>query len=305
MRYPDLDIDLLRCFVAVAERAGFTAAGGALGLTQSAVSLKIKRLEDLIGRRVFLRTSRSLALTRDGEVLLVYARRLLSLNDEAVRRMIAPPVAGHLRLGVADHFVPQHLAPILARFARTYPDVRLEVEVGRSQELRAACERGALDLVIGKRRDGEMAGTPIWTETLAWFAAEEFTLPAPGQPLKLAMLPAGCMFRERALATLGRADIAQEVVYTSASLLGVIAAAQAGLAVTVLGRSSLPPGLREVTALPPLGTAVMAIFGDAERRMALVDPLVGFIRESLAATVALRPAAAGAPRAAAREGVPA
>jgi DNA-binding transcriptional LysR family regulator len=291
MRYPDLDIDLLRCFATVAERGGFTAAGVALGLTQSAVSLKIKRLEDILQKRLLERTSRRLALTQDGEVLLIYARRLLSLNDEAVRRMIAPPVHGHLRLGVADHFVPQHLAPILARFARTYPDVQLEVEVGRSHELRAACERGKLDLVIGKRRDGETTGVAIWTETLAWVGARAGTDAGRNSPLPLAMLPPGCMFRDRALATLARANIAHEIVYTSASLLGVIAAAEAGLAVSVLGRSTLTPKLREVTSLPPLGTAEMAIFGDAEGRSALVEPLVGFIRESLAATVALRPAA--------------
>jgi len=290
MRYPDLDIDLLRCFAAVAEQGGFTAAGTVLGLTQSAVSLKIKRLEDLVGKRVLERTSRRLSLTRDGELLLAYARRLLALNDEAVRRMVAPPVAGHLRLGVADHFVPQHLAPILARFARTYPDVRLEVEVGRSHELRASCERGLLDLVIGKRRDGETTGTPIWTETLAWVGAPDWSAPDQ-RALPLAMLPPGCMFRDRALSRLARANLAHEIIYTSASLLGVIAAAEAGLAVTVLGRSTLPAGLREVPHLPNLGTAEMAIFGDAEGRMALVDPLVGFIRESLAATLALRPAA--------------
>jgi DNA-binding transcriptional LysR family regulator len=105
------------------------------------------------------------------------------------------------------------------------------------------------------------------------------------------MLPPGCMFRDRALATLSRANIPHEIVYVSASLLGVIAAAEAGLALTVLGRSTLTPGLAEVAGLPSLGVAEMAIFGDAEGRSALVDPLVGFIRESLAATVALRPAA--------------
>jgi DNA-binding transcriptional LysR family regulator len=290
MRYPDLDIDLLRSFATVAERGGFTAAGQALGLTQSAISLKIKRLEEIVRRRVFDRTSRKLSLTREGEVLLAYARRLLSLNDEAVRRMITPPVSGRLRLGVADHFVPQHLAPILARFARTYPDVRLEVEVGRSHELRAAQRNGALDLVIGKRRDNETDGTPIWTETLAWVAAPDWA-PPQDRPMPLAMLPAGCMFRDRALATLARADLPAEIVYASASLLGVIAAAQAGLGVTVLGRSSLPPGLMEVASLPALGTCEMAVFGDAEGRMALVGPLIGFIRESLARTLILPRAA--------------
>jgi DNA-binding transcriptional LysR family regulator len=285
MRIPDLDLDLLRGFVAVAERGGFTAAGSALGLTQSAISLKIKRLEEVVGRRLLDRTSRSVALTRDGETLLAYARRILALNDEAVRRMVAPAVAGRLRLGVADHFVPRNLAPLLARFARTYPEVRLEVEVGRSHELRAAQAEGALDLVLGKRRDGETAGRPIFTETVIWVAAPGWR-PEPGAPLPLAMLPPGCMFRDRALAALARAGLAFEVVYVSASLLGVAAAAQAGFALTVLGRSGLPPGLEAVPDLPGLGTAEMCVFGDAAGQSALAEPLVRFIRESLAGEMA-------------------
>jgi len=285
MRIPDLDLDLLRGFVAVAERGGFTAAGAALGLTQSAVSLKIKRLEELVGRRLLERTSRSVAPTRDGEALLAYARRILALNDEAVRRLVDPPVAGRLRLGVADHFVPRNLAPLLARFARTYPEVRLEVEVGRSHELRAAQAEGALDLVLGKRRDGETAGQPIFTETVTWVAAPGWAPPA-GQPLPLAMLPPGCMFRDRALAALARAGLAFEVVYVSASLLGVAAAAQAGFALTVMGSGGLPPGLEPVPGLPPLGTVEMCVFGDAAGQSALAGPLVRMIRESLAGEVA-------------------
>ncbi|MCB4824033.1 LysR family transcriptional regulator [Roseicella aerolata] len=280
MRIPDLDLDLLRCFVTVAERGGFTAAGQALGLTQSAVSLKVKRLEDLVQRRVFERTSRAIALTRDGETLLAYARRILALNDEAVRRLVAPPVAGRFRLGVADHFVPRNLAPLLARFARTWPEVRLEVEVGRSHELRAAQEKGALDLVLGKRRDGETEGRPIWTEAVVWVAAPDWQAPE-GRPLPLAMLPPGCMLRDRALAALARAGMAFEVVYTSASLLGVAAAAQAGFALTVMGRHGLPPGLVEVPGLPPLGTVEMCLFGDTAGQNPLAEPLVRFLRESL------------------------
>ncbi len=282
MRIPDLDLDLLRCFVMVAEAGGFTAAGQALGLTQSAVSLKVKRLEELVRRPVFRRTSRSVALTREGETLLAYARRMLALNDEAVRRLVAPPVAGRLRLGVADHFVPRNLAPILSRFAATYPEVRLEVEVGRSHELRAKQSAGGLDLVLGKRRDGETAGAPIWTETVVWAAAPEWTMPE-GRPLPLAVLPEGCMFRERALRALARAGMEFEPVFTCDSLLGLAAAAQAGFALTVLGRHGFPPGLREVDSLPPLGQVEMAVFGDAAGRTQLVEPLVGFIRESLTA----------------------
>lgn len=281
MRVPDLDLDLLRGFVTVAERGGFTAAGTALGLTQSAISLKVKRLEDILGKRVLERGGRGVALTREGETLLAYARRMLALNDEAVRRMIAPPVEGRLRLGVADHFIPRNLAPVLARFAQIYPQVRLEVEVGRSHELRGAMAEGALDLVLGKRRDGETEGRPIFTETIVWVAAPDWQAPAE-RPLPIAMLPQGCMFRDRALAALARAGIAFEVVFTSASLPGVAAAAQAGFATTVLGRAGLPPGLVERPELPGCGTAEMCLFGDAEGRSALVEPLIGFIRESLA-----------------------
>ncbi|NGM21263.1 LysR family transcriptional regulator [Roseomonas stagni] len=281
MRIPDLDLDLLRCFVTVAEQGGFTAAGTALGLTQSAVSLKVKRLEDLVRRPVFQRTSRRVGLTREGETLLAYARRMLALNDEAVRRLVAPPVAGRLRLGVADHFVPRSLAPMLARFSTTYPEVRLEVEVGRSHELRAKQARGGLDLVLGKRRDGETAGVPIWTETVVWAASPDWQAPE-GRPLPLALLPEGCMFRERALAALARAGLAFEAVFTCDSLLGLAAAAQAGFAMTVLGRSGFPPGLREVPGLPPLGVVEMAIFGDETGRSPVVAPLVGLIRDSLA-----------------------
>ncbi|ONG52124.1 LysR family transcriptional regulator [Pseudoroseomonas deserti] len=280
MRIPDLDLDLLRCFVQVAERGGFTAGAAALGLTQSAVSLKVKRLEELLQKRVLERSSRSVALTREGETLLAYARRMLALNDEAVRRMVAPPITGRLRLGVADHFVPRNLAPILARFAAHFPELRLEVEVGRSHELRAAQERGQLDLVLGKRRDGETEGRPIWTEPIVWVAPPGW-LPPAGRALPVAMLPQGCMFRDRALAALARAGLEFEVVYTSASLLGVAAAAQAGLAATVLGRSGLPAGLVEHASLPGLGTAEMAVFGDATNQTSIVEPLIEMIRESL------------------------
>lgn len=277
MRIPDLDLDLLRGFVAVAERGGFTAAGAALGLTQSAISLKVKRLEDLLGKPVFTRGPRRVDLTREGETLLSYARRMLALNEEAVRRFVAPPVAGRLRLGVADHFVPRHLTPTLARFARTWPELRIEVQVGRSAELRAAMAREELDLVLGKRRDGETEGRIIFTEAVVWVAAADFQAPE-GRPLPLAMLPQGCMFRERALAALGRAGLASDVVYTSPSLMGVAAAAQAGFALTVLGRTALPDGLVEQPGLPPLGVAEMCLFGDAGNQSPLVEPLLAELR---------------------------
>src|SRR3954467_12143027 len=130
MKIANLDIDLLRSFAAVADSGSFTAAAELVARTQSAVSVQIKRLEDLVGRRVFERTSRSLALTPAGETLLGYARRILALNDESVRSVVEPPVAGAIRLGITEYFVPSDLPRLLARFAAAYPGVHLEVRMG-------------------------------------------------------------------------------------------------------------------------------------------------------------------------------
>src|SRR5690348_13742604 len=121
MKPANLDIDLLRTFAAVADSGSFTAAAELVARTQSAVSVQIKRLEEIVGRKVFARTSRSLALTAPGETLLGYARRILELNDESVRRVAEPPVSGVIRLGITEYFVPGDLPRVLARFAAAYP----------------------------------------------------------------------------------------------------------------------------------------------------------------------------------------
>src|SRR5262245_14905926 len=109
MASANLEIDLLRSFAAVADTGSFTAAAEVVSRTQSAVSVQVKRLEDIVGQRVFERSSRSLALTPAGETLLGYARRILDLNDESVRRVAEPPVTGEIRLGITEYFVPTAL----------------------------------------------------------------------------------------------------------------------------------------------------------------------------------------------------
>src|SRR5262245_36926163 len=148
MLTPNLDIDLLRSFTAVADTGSFTAAGERVARTQSAVSIQIKRLEEALDRRLFERTSRTLSLTAAGRTLLDYARRILDLNDETVRRIAEPPVSGELRIGVTEYFVPAALPQILARFAAAYSGVRLEVRMGLSLDLRKEFAAGRHDAVI-------------------------------------------------------------------------------------------------------------------------------------------------------------
>lgn len=284
MGYPDLEIDLLRAFLAVAEAGSFTAAAGTVGRTQSAVSQKILRLEELVGRRVFERSSRALSLTSDGERLMGLARRMLALNDEAVRQFVDPPVTGRLRLGVADDFIPHQLPRLLARFARGYPGIQLELATGMSCDLLAALERGELDLAIAKR-DGTMGrGRVVWREPLVWIAAEAFTLD-PARPIPLVLLPPPCTYRGLMLKALGDAGRASAVACTASSLMGVQAAVSGGLGVTVLGRSFVQDGLKMLDPgerWPPLPMTEIVLIGEDGAQAHLAKPLVSFLTESLA-----------------------
>jgi DNA-binding transcriptional LysR family regulator len=151
MRYPDLEIDLLRAFTTVAETGSFTAAADVVGRSQSAVSQKIIRLEELLGRPLFNRTSRSLVLTSEGERLLSAARRMLEFNDMAVRTLVEPADVERLRIGISEDFVPHHLPALLGKFATLCPDVRLELMTGLSCNLLAAYDEDRLDVVIARR----------------------------------------------------------------------------------------------------------------------------------------------------------
>lgn len=281
----DLDPDLLRCFLAVTESGGFTAAGDRIGLSQSAVSLKVKRLEEQLHRRLFTRTSRSLALTEEGELLVGFARRLLAMNEEAVRRLTAPPLEGRLRLGVAEYFVPQHLAGILAGFRRAHPNVRLEVRVGLSSELVAQLENGALDIVVAKRDPGDRSGRVIASEPLFWVTAAEHAVETGVLPLLT--MPPPCSYRAAAIGALDRVGRSWEIVFTSPSIMGVQAAVTAGLGVAVLGRAAVLDGMRVVVAeagLPELDGVDVAIWGEELAPPELTRPLISLLTEALTAS---------------------
>lgn len=242
MRVANLDIDLLRSFAAVADTGSFTAAAELVTRTQSAVSVQVKRLEEIVGRRVFERTSRSLALTPAGETLLGYARRILELNDESVRRIAEPPVAGEIRLGITEYFVPNELPAILARFAAAYPDVHLEVRMGLSRDLREELARKQFDAVIVRLAPRER-DQAIWSEPQVW-VARKGSEPARGAVLPLALLPAPCVLREHALESLKRLKRPWKIAFTGSSMVSVQAAVCAGLGVSIVPRSSLLPGMQ-------------------------------------------------------------
>ena len=153
-----LDIVLLRTFVAVVEAKGFTRAAGFVNLTQSAVSLHIKRLEEQIGRRLFDRTAPKLALTSDGEILLSYAQRILALEEEVKTRLGHPEPEGLVRFGAPEYFDPGTLASLLAQFNTRYPAVELEIQLGIGTDIAALYGRGLLDVAIINREVDDADG---------------------------------------------------------------------------------------------------------------------------------------------------
>jgi DNA-binding transcriptional LysR family regulator len=238
-----LDFELLRAFVAVADCGGFHRAAERLNLTQSTISQQVKRLELETGRPLFRRTTRSVALTDDGEMLLGDARQLLQLEEAARHRLAAPRLSGSVRLGVVEEVAGGSLPTALGRFATLHPGVKLEVQIGISAELIEQLNAGRLDVAFAKRPLGTSRGRLMWREPLVWAAAEAFEL-VPGAALPLALYREKSVSREAALAALSEGDRAWAIVYTSPSLTGVRAAALAGLAITPLPASAITAGLR-------------------------------------------------------------
>lgn len=257
-----LDIDLLRSFVAVADTGSFTRAAPMVARTQSAVSLQIKRLEDQLGRALFVRGPRRVALTPEGEKLLGHARHMLRLNDAAMAELTEPDVAGLVRLGVPEDFATAHLPDVLALFTQAHPRVELEVTCDLTLNLQAGFNRGDFDLVLVKREPGvAIDGMRVWREPLVWVARDNSPLPEDG-PLPLIVSPQPCVYRKRAVSALDAARRAWRCAYTSTSLTGTQAAVRAGLGIAVLPREMCPDFLTPLgrdSGLPELDDTEVAL----------------------------------------------
>lgn len=279
----DLDSDLLRCFVAVAESRGFTAAGELIGLTQSGISVRIRNLEEKLGRRLLDRTSRSVTLTEAGELFLGYARRMIDLNDEAVGRIRGTSAEGRLRLGIADYAIPRLLPNALGRFARLQPGVKMELRTGLSADLRPTFDRGELDVAIVARGQFFKAGELLYRDQMIWVAAPGFELRLD-RPLPIATLPSFCSIRRASLSALDRAGIGWEIVYESTSTAGMLAAVQGGLGIAAIESSCFQSSMRQLSeedGLPSLPKSEIAIHVREENLSPGCEAFIAFIREEL------------------------
>lgn len=290
MKIQNLDMDLLRSFAAVADTGSFTAAGEVVARSQSALSVHIKRLEQLVGCIVFERTSRFVALTPAGETLLGYARRILALNDESLRRMMEPTVTGEIRLGVTEYFLPGELAQILARFAASYPNVHLEIRTGLSMDLRRELNEGDLNVAIALVGPKDKI-KPIWKEPQQWVVREDFAFKKEGNVVPLVVLPQGCIFRDYATQALKKARQPYRIAFTGSSMAGVQAAVMAGLGISIIPRSSVLNGMKVLNGgklFPSPGFLEFAILPSREASLDIIAALENIMMQTLRTFAAAR-----------------
>jgi DNA-binding transcriptional LysR family regulator len=214
---PLLELDVLRTFVAIAETGSFTAAANAVFRTPSAVSMQIKKLEEQLGRAVFVRDARSVSLTADGEMLLTFARRLLALNREAVSKFILPDISGIVRLGSPDDFGERVLPSVLKRFAQSHPAIAVDVVIDQSVNLRKRMAARQLDITIMTcAEDLDLPGVEILlTEPIVWAGAKGGCAHLR-EPLPVSLWEEGCAWRAAAVTALGRFGREYRVAYMSA-----------------------------------------------------------------------------------------
>ncbi|MES1935989.1 LysR family transcriptional regulator [Salinisphaera hydrothermalis] len=278
-----LDGDLLAAFVAVAETGGFTAAAQYLHKTQSTISLRIRTLETRLDARLLHRTSRQLSLTADGRRFLVYARRLLQLQREAMSAVGPSAQPTTLRFGLPEDYAETWLPGMLRAFAASHPSVRPHIHCRMSTELVEQLEAGALDLVLTVRHSAASNAQRVATEPLVWAAHRDFEL-APNQPVPLAIFPEQCIYRRRALEALTGIDRAWQIDYTSQSPTGLRVAVDQCRAVTITGRRTLPEAWRvlgEDTGLPPLPDAVLEIHRSPSVQHPAFDAFTTLVEQTL------------------------
>jgi len=239
----NLDTDHLRSFLAIVDTGSFTRAADRVGRTQSAVSMQMKRLEEILGKALFRREGRQATLTPDGEMLIGLARRMIEINDATVARFAEPELEGRVSLGIPDDYVARFLPRVLSEFGAQYPLVELEVRTDPSIVLDAELDAGELDLAMLSCSAVENPGELIHREPMVWVTSASH-LTHEQSPVPVATTEPYCQMRRNALAALDEAGIHYRIACISRSYMGLSTFVQAGLAISHVGESSVTGAMR-------------------------------------------------------------
>lgn len=281
---PVLEIDLLRTLIAVNQTGSFSRAAQTVLRTPSAVSMQMKRLEEIVGRPIFAKDGRGVVFTPAGEDLLGYARRMMQLNDEVLARFRCADTRGVVRLGTPDDYATKFLPAILARFAASHPFVQVDVVCQPSRNLVRLLDEGEVDLAlvsVGLGCGIPGTGTIVHRERLVWAGARwgEAHL---RRPLPLAVSGTTCSWRSLALERLDKEGVPYRVAYSSQHYVGQVAAVLADLAVAPLPKSVITGELTPIDErlLPAIGHYEIQLMTAARATGAAMEALAGHIVQS-------------------------
>lgn len=250
----DIDISLLRAFLAVVETGGVTAAARILNRTQAAVSLQIKRLEDLFGTELFVRERKRFTLSPAGERLFGNAKRLVALNDATWGAMTTPQFEGEVRLGVPPDIVTSLIPPVLQRFNQSWPRINVTLICRPSIVLLEELAERRIDLTLTTEVDCGPGGETLLSDRLVWVGGPGSSTHLQ-RPLPVSLGSKLCRFRPEVIKALDAAQIDWRPVSQDCNMEPVYATVKAGLAVAPLIRTSVPEYLDILGAdagLPPL-----------------------------------------------------
>ncbi|MGL5337203.1 MAG: LysR family transcriptional regulator [Aeromonas veronii] len=251
-----LDPLLLRSFVAIIDTGSFTRAGERVHLTQSTISQQMRRLEQQIGCALLDRSGRQVVATAEGEQLLGLARRILALLAQAEEQVSEGSIS--LSLGVPEDFAAGAITPVLAAFARDYPEVRLEVESGLSHHIWQRFAAGELDLALVKQVRGQGSPLASWSEPLVWVDSRDW--PAKGRdPLPLVAFPSEGLYRQQMTEALDGLGRRWRIAYVSASLASLQGAVSAGIGVSLLPKRLMPADQLALTQWPKVASVELAL----------------------------------------------
>lgn len=275
----NIPTDSLRTLITVVEVGGFAKAGELLGLSQPAVSLQIKRLEELLGNKLFKKQGQRQVLNQHGEILLPLAKQLLQVNDNILQTFSSEVLTGKVRLGIPSEFAATILPAIIGDFVSLYPDVALEVKSELSKKLRHSDNREQYDLILALLEGAERSQYPIFMEDeLVWVGDINNV---QEEVVNLIAAPEGCIYRRRAIEELEKAGLKWRIMYTNADLAGISAALKEGLGITVLAKHTVPNELnwaKSTSVLPPLGDVGISLIKQNEESQHAVDKLAEFIQ---------------------------
>jgi DNA-binding transcriptional LysR family regulator len=279
-----LDIPTVQAFLLVAELQSFTRAAEALGTTQAAVSMKLQRLEAVVGKRLVERSPRAVRLTAEGAAFLDNARTLMAAHDRALSGEL--PVRQQLSLGISDHVAGPELVPLLERLHAVSSQLALAVTIGFSRDLLDAYDAGELDAVMVRQEGGRRGGEKLAEDEFGWFASPRLKW-RRGEKLRLATLAPPCGVRAIAIRALDKAGIAWSEAFIGGGVTAVVAAALAGLAVAPLARRIAPAGMVDIGpahGLPRIGSSKVMLHSkvSAPSKLAALRTLAATFRSAVA-----------------------